>query len=94
MKQKTKDYFISLIDSDGLWHGSVRDDTPVFTIDDTAHDARVVAKSLGLKLNGIWQFKPAQSNKYKKVEKDADLEQTLHSGHPEESGDGVGESQE
>jgi hypothetical protein len=71
---------------DGEWHGAHEDGKPVVTINGVRQDATPLLKQLGLKLK--------KSNKYTEEKQHADLEQPQHSGHTEDAGDGVGESEE
>ena len=68
----------------GEWTGAWEGDKPVVTLNGTTHDARDVARHMGLKIKNV--------GKYRKEH--ADMEQTLHSGHTEDSGDGISESEE
>lgn len=83
---KGKDRFLSLCDGD-KWAGPVDESgNPHFILDGKPQDVSEIAHHLGVKLKGI--------AKYKQEDKHADMEQTLHSGHTEDAGDGDGESQE
>lgn len=68
---------------DGKWVGAYQDGKPVVKINGEIRDAHKVAKEHGIKLS---------KDKYRTEH--ADLGTTLHQGHTEDSGDGVGESQE
>lgn len=93
IKHKTKEYFLSLIDESGNWHGPHDDGKPTFVLGGKKVDAADIAKHLGVKISGVWQFKPQQSNKYRKQD-DAGMGTTHDSRDTSDTGDGVSESQE
>ena len=84
MHQKAKDLFESFVHN-GEWIGP-RDEhgEPKFIVYGRPVDIKDTAKQLGIKFKN--------SDKYRKEH--ADLEQTFHSGHTEDSGDGISESEE
>ena len=71
---------------DGEWVGGYHDGKPAITVNGEIRDAVEVAKQHGIKI------KTKKTDKYRKDH--ADLGTTFHEGHTEDSGDGVGESQE
>ena len=70
----------------GVWIGAHQDGKPVVKVNGEICDAVEVAKEHGIKI------KSKKTDKYRTEH--ADLGTTLHEGHIEDSGDGVGESQE
>jgi len=71
---------------DGKWVGGYHDGNRAITVNGEICDAVEVAKEHGIKI------KTKKTDKYRTEH--ADLGTTLHEGHIEDSGDGVGESQE